>query len=208
LPTAASSPRISPISKNTYSPHLSPPRYCGPRYAALCGVFSRRAARRTIKYASAPSGRKHHISRHLTGLATRGGKKYGLRPQGLICSTEHDRVSGVPSTHRPSRHAKAARAATVLFQQSLEAPASHDQFSFPDLSGSPDPVFLCPGCAGTQKDLGLEAWGLNPCPCPNREHRRNDRIRAGYIPPLQQPFPLGLGRGGIYAALVQSRGTP
>ncbi len=34
--------------------------------------------------------------------------------QGLICSSEHDRVSGVPSAHRPPRHAKAARAATDI----------------------------------------------------------------------------------------------
>jgi len=33
---------------------FSPRRYCGPRYAAICGVFSHRSARRTVKYDSAP----------------------------------------------------------------------------------------------------------------------------------------------------------
>jgi hypothetical protein len=42
----------------------------------------------------------------------------------------------------------------------------------------------------------------------DREHRRSDKMRAGYIPPLQQPYPLGIGRGGIYAALVQYQGNP
>ena len=35
------------------SPHISPAICCGRRSAAICGVCSRRAARRTVKYASA-----------------------------------------------------------------------------------------------------------------------------------------------------------
>jgi hypothetical protein len=39
---------------STASPHISPPRYYGRRYAAICDVFSLRGARRTGKYDSAP----------------------------------------------------------------------------------------------------------------------------------------------------------
>jgi len=49
------------------SPRFSPPRYCGPRYAAICGVFSPRGTQRTAKYVSAPlmlkNATSHNISR-------------------------------------------------------------------------------------------------------------------------------------------------
>jgi len=37
----------------TNNPHISPTFYCGRKSAAICDVCSRRAAQRTVKYASA-----------------------------------------------------------------------------------------------------------------------------------------------------------
>jgi hypothetical protein len=55
---------------------------------------------------------------------------------------------------------------------SLEAPASHDQFHIPDLSGPPGPVFLCPGCTGTQKNPGVAPRGRSRIPESRLLHAR------------------------------------
>ena len=59
--------------------HISPTFCCGRKSAAICGVCSRRAAQRTSSTPPRPSGRKHHISQQLSGLATKAGEICRLR---------------------------------------------------------------------------------------------------------------------------------
>ena len=112
----------------------------------------------------------------------------GQAPWGLICSQGHDRVSGVPSAHRPRFMRRRLVRRRRCFKLSLEAPASHDQFISPDLSGSPDPVFSWAGCASPRKNLGLEAQGsglaarfseLETVPVILSEARRGPQAGAG-----------------------------
>ena len=103
------------------------------------------------------SGHKHHISRHLAGLATRRGEKCGLdTPTTIVFACGRDRRPELPRILSESGHSVLP---VVVYRMDRTPPRE-----LPPLGPSLDAVVLTSPRAAT---LYLEGVGGHPLPCPH-----------------------------------------